>query len=437
MQKILQISQNLTFGAAAPYGRLRRGLRRSALMPSARPFPPTPPPLRRGRDRARGVLAIGLASRAEHSAQSERLDEVRAQQDEIRAQLDDQNAAIDALLGEVSALRVREDKVAGRARRAGGRARRGAGASWSPPARRSSRRSARLKGALGELERLLVSIYRYGEPDEVTVLLNSDGFDELADDRDLLRAHPRLPERAWSAGCATSARRQRAPSTRSRPRSSGWRPRATAIAERQAALAASRADARGARGRRCRPRRPSGASSSQKLAGEEKDLLEALPTPPPAPDGGRRRRDGARPGRRTCRRRPARPPASTPTARRPRRPDAPQAVKDVIAAGNADHEHAVPVRRRPRLVRGVRVRLLGVGQLRAARRRLAVDAARFDRLHDLGRVRPGSVDHRLLESGPRVHGGRRHPLRHLGAPPRWQASMRDTAGYVATHPPGY
>ena len=78
----------------------------------------------------------------------------------------------------------------------------------------------------------------------------------------------------------------------------------------------------------------------------------------------------------------------------------------------------------------------GLGQLRAARRRFPLVAARFDRLHDLGEGGPGQWI--TVYSNPghayMVVAGLRFDT--SGAPPRWQG-RRDTAGFVATHPPGY
>ena len=116
-----------------------------------------------------GTLAIALAEGPTTSAQTAQLDQVRAQQDQVRAQLADQNAAVDSLLGQVSQLRQREDAVA--AELADQEAKLAAARTDLADARDAladTRR--RLDGAMDELERLLVSIYRNGEPDIASVL---------------------------------------------------------------------------------------------------------------------------------------------------------------------------------------------------------------------------------------------------------------------------
>ena len=205
-----------------------------------------------------------------------------------------------------------------------------------------------------------------------------------------------------------------------------------AIAERQEALAASRATLE-AREAELRPRRTSAASS--------------LPSS--------RARSGASSGR--CRLRLRRRwKANRPRRRRPRtwrlRRGRGHAQLRWHRDGSGersgggqgrdrrrqrDLRHAVPVGRRPRVVRVGRLRLLGVGQLRAPRRRLPRVAARLDRLHDLGRERPrewitvySNPGHAYI-----VIAGLRFDTSG-GAGPRWQGP-RDPAGFVATHPPGY
>ena len=76
---------------------------------------------------------------------------------------------------------------------------------------------------------------------------------------------------------------------------------------------------------------------------------------------GARRADGA--GTRQARR------ASTRDGLAVAPADAPEAVKQVIEAGNEIADEALQVRRRPRQLEGLRLRLLGLGLIRAARRR--------------------------------------------------------------------
>ena len=80
--------------------------------------------------------------------------------------------------------------------------------------------------------------------------------------------------------------------------------------------------------------------------------------------------------------------------------------------GQPDRQQALQVRRRPRQVERLRLRLLGLGLLRPARRGAARQPAAVRRLRELGRLGPRPVGDRLREGQPRLHGGRRHPLRH-------------------------
>ena len=124
--------------------------------------------------------------------------------------------------------------------------------------------------------------------------------------------------------------------------------------------------------------------------------------------------------------------------RRPRR-RLTGAVWRVIAAGNRIAEQALQVRRRPRHLPRLRLRLLGLGLLRPARRRAARLAARLDRLHELRPARAGPPHHDLRERGPRLHGRGRPALRHQ-RPARdrlaLDAKHRSSAGYVVRHPRG-
>ena len=108
--------------------------------------------------------------------------------------------------------------------------------------------------------------------------------------------------------------------------------------------------------------------------------------------------------------------------------------------GQRDRRQALRVRRWPRLVRVGRLRLLGLGLLRPARRRAALVAARLGRLHELRRAGPRPAHHDLRQLRARLHDDRRPPLRH-------QRPLRDRlaldghgplgSGYVVRHPPGY
>src|SRR3954451_11916473 len=125
------------------------------------------------------ALTAGLLTGPTTSAQTEQLQDVRAKQQDIRGDLDDQNAAIDSLLGEVSALSVREDKVASELAKQEAELA-DARADLAEAREMLARTKEHLHSSLGRLRRLLVSIYRNGEPDAAALLLNSDSLDDLA-----------------------------------------------------------------------------------------------------------------------------------------------------------------------------------------------------------------------------------------------------------------
>ncbi|MDX6582050.1 MAG: hypothetical protein QOI10_1234 [Solirubrobacterales bacterium] len=378
-----------------------------------------------------GCLAAALATGPSTSAQTGQLDSVRAQQDDVRAKLDDQNAAIDSLLGEVAALRVREDRVAGELAKQ--EAELAEARSQLVAARETLVRTRhRLKGALDELEQLLVRIYRYGEPDELTVFLNSDGYDELATTETYFE---RI--RAYQSEVVGRVRDLRAAARTSvdRIEASVKRMEAAraAIAARQQALAASRADLE-AREAALNAAQAERRQELNKLKGKEQSLVEALSTPAPTPDGTT---TAAPPATNVA------PPSgstatinSDGTATAPA--DAPQAVKDAIAAGNQITNTAY-------LYGGghgsfdspggydcsgsVSFALHGGGLLSAP-----LDSTGFMTWGD-----PGPGQWITVYSNPghayMVIAGIRFDT--SGAPPRWQPALSDNTGFVATHPPGY
>ncbi len=174
----------------------------------------------------------------------------------------------------------------------------------------------------------------------------------------------------------------------------------------------------------------------QNLAGEEKDLLKALRTPPPTPEAAAESDTAPAPAANVPA--PTGPSASVNsdgTATAPA--DAPQAVKDVIAAGNQ-------ITNMPYIYGGghgsfeasgydcsgsVSYALHGGGLLSSP-----LDSTAFMTWGDSG---PGQWI--TIYSNPghayMVVAGLRFDT--SGAPPRWQSAMRSSAGYVATHPPGY
>jgi peptidoglycan hydrolase CwlO-like protein len=379
-----------------------------------------------------GCLATALAVGATSSAQSTRLDEVRAEQDDVRAQLDEQNAAIDALLGEVGELRAREREVAGELAKQ--EAELNAARAELTDAREVLAQTKRqLQRALHELERLLVSIYRNGEPDELGLLLNSDGYEDLVTTSAYLE---RI--RDYQTGVVDRVRvlRTAARDQVARIESSVARMEAArdAIADRQAELAESRAalEAREAELQAAEERR---REQLRDLQGEEKSLVEALSTPAPTPDSSGTSATPA-PTENV-------PPSngstatlnSDGTATAPA--NAPEAVKGAIAAANAISDM-------PYVYGG------GHGSFEASGYDCSGSVSYA--LHGGGLLSTPLDSTGFMtwgESGPgewiTVYSNPGHAYVVIaglrfdtsgGAGPRWQGP-RDPAGFVATHPPGY
>ena len=97
---------------------------------------------------------------------------------------------------------------------------------------------------------------------------------------------------------------------------------------------------------------------------------------------------------------------------------------------------AVQVGRRPRPLPGQRLRLQRLGLLRALLRGPDRRPARLRRPDGLRQARQGQVDHAVRQRRPRVHGGRRHPLRHhrRGRDHRLSAGRTSCAATAATRP---
>ena len=378
-----------------------------------------------------GALGIALAAGPSSSAQSERLGVVRAEQDEIRAKLAEQNAAVDALIGEVSELRVRERKVAAELaeQEAELATARGELAEARDALAETRRRS---RGAVADLEQLLVSIYRYGEVDTVTVLLNADGLDELATTSTYL---DRI--RDYKTGVVVRVRELRAAARasvdeidRSIERMETAR---AAIAERQEALAASRArlEQREAALRAIKDER---REQLAELQGEERSLVRALSTPAPAPADGEPA--AAPPAEAVA------PPGgsaatlnSDGTATAP--DNAPQAVKDAIAAANAISD-------RPYQWGGGHGSFESTGYDCSGAISYALHGGGFlsSPLDSTGFMtwgESGAGKWITVYANPGhayiVIAGQRFDTSD-GAGPRWQGP-RDPTGFVATHPPGY
>jgi len=379
-----------------------------------------------------GCLAIALTAGSSSSAQSGRLDAVRGEQEQVRAELAEQNAAVDALLGEVSQLRQREDAVA--AELAEQEADLAAARSELTEARAAlAETKRRLSKSINELERLLVSIYRNGEPDAVMLLLDSDSLDDLATTSAYLE---RIQD--YQTGVVARVRELRAAAgvyvddvEASIDRIEAAR---AAIEERQEALAASRAtlEQRESALRAMQERR---REQLARLQGEERSLVEALSAPAPEPAPAAEAQAPA----------PAEdvaPPSgsqatlnSDGTATAPA--DAPQAVKEAIASANAISDtpyvygggHGSFESSGYDCSGAVSFALHGGGLLASP-----LDSTGFMTWGESG---PGNWITVYSNPGHAyvVIAGLRFDTSG-GAGPRWQGP-RDPAGFVATHPPGY
>lgn len=381
-------------------------------------------------------LAAGLLTGARSSAQSSaQLDDVRAEQEDLRAALEEHNAAVDALLGQVAELRVKEDKVA--AELAEQEAELAEARDELAAARAElAANKEKLHSALGELRRLLVSIYRQGEPDAAALLLEADGIDELAATKSYLDhlqdyeadvvnrvRELRTQSRDAVSTIETSIERMEAARAAIEERQQDLAASRAELEEREAALDAAQAERR---------------EELNKLKGREQSLVEALSTPAPTPEAATGETTAPAPAENV-------PPPngstatinSDGTATAPA--DAPQAVKDAIAAGNQ-------ITNAPYLYGGghgsfespggydcsgsISYALHGGGLLSTP-----LDSTGFMTWGD-----PGPGQWITIYSNPghayMVIAGVRFDT--SGAPPRYQpAAARSSAGFVATHPPGY
>ena len=130
------------------------------------------------------IVALALLDGQESSAQTQ-LEAVRAQQERIRDELADENAAVDAALARAGELRTRELEV--NAELSEKEAELESARELLAEQRAAlARTKQHLRAATDDLERLLVFIYKNGEIDEVQVLLDADGMDDLATRADYL-----------------------------------------------------------------------------------------------------------------------------------------------------------------------------------------------------------------------------------------------------------
>ena len=129
------------------------------------------------------VALTGGASAQDLQSQVDQKEAEIAQQKERRgvlsSELDKANDAVDQLAGEVAVLRNREAIVVGELRQVQHR--------LNIEKARLERLHDQLHRSLNVLRNRLVNIYRAGDPDLLTVMLESDGFDDLVSRYEYLR----------------------------------------------------------------------------------------------------------------------------------------------------------------------------------------------------------------------------------------------------------
>ncbi len=132
------------------------------------------------------VLALAVAGGARAQDLQTQLDQREAELDQQRdrkgvlsSELADYNDQVDQLAGEVAILRNREAIVVAELRRVQARLNR--------EKERLEMLKVQLRRSLNVLRQRLVGIYRSGDPDLLTVMLESDGFDDLVSRYEYLR----------------------------------------------------------------------------------------------------------------------------------------------------------------------------------------------------------------------------------------------------------
>ena len=365
------------------------------------------------------IVPLALLNGQESSAQTQ-LDTVRARQERIRNELADENAAVDAALARAGVLRTRELEV---------NAELSAKEAELASAREllAQQRAAlaetkqHLRAALGDLKRLLVFIYKNGEVDEAQVLLDADGMDDLATRAEYLGRindfETKTVERVKRLRAETA---EKVGSTEDTVARIGAARDAIEVRRQRLASARAAADQREAELRAVRDDRREVLAD---LIGKEKHLVDVLSTPteesqsvaPPSGSRATLNPDG--------------------TANAPA--NAPAAVKAAIAAGNE-------ITNAPYIWGG------GHGSFESAGYDCSGSVSFL--LHGGGFLDSPLDSTGLMtwgESGPgnwiTVYAHSGHAFVQVaglrfdtsGAPPRWQTTPRDSAGYVIRHPGGY
>ena len=125
-----------------------------------------------------GGTALGQTLEEQRSAKQAELEEVREQQGVLSTELARYSAQVDQLAGQVATLRNREAIVAEELAQTQAR--------LETEAARLDALRDRLNRSLNVLSRRLVEIYKSDQPDALTVILDSDGFDDLVNRYDYL-----------------------------------------------------------------------------------------------------------------------------------------------------------------------------------------------------------------------------------------------------------
>jgi peptidoglycan hydrolase CwlO-like protein len=369
------------------------------------------------------IVALALVDGPKSSAQTQ-LETVRAQQDRIRDELADENAAVDAALARAGELRTRELEVG---EELSEKEEELASARELLAEQRAAlaKTKLRLRAATAELKRLLVFIYKNGEIDEVQVLLDADGMDDLVSRADLLgRVNDFETSTVERVDRLRTAMAEKVGSTEDTvTRIDAAR---DAIAARQEQLASARAEAE-EREAELRSLRDDRREALADLIGKEKHLIDVLSTPAPTPEDDSPTVAPPSGSRATLN--------SDGTANAPA--NAPSAVKAAIAAGNQ-------ITNTPYIWGG------GHGSFEAAGYDCSGSVSFV--LHGGGFLDSPLDSTGLMtwgESGPgnwiTVYANSGHAFMTVaglrfdtsGAPPRWQTAPRTSAGYVVRHPDGY
>ena len=125
-----------------------------------------------------GGTALGQNLESERAAKQAELEEVRQKGEVLSTELADYSAQVDQLAGQVATLRNREAIVAEELVETEAR--------LEAEADRLAVLRERLNRSLNVLSRRLVEIYKSDEPDALTVILDSEGFDDLVNRYDYL-----------------------------------------------------------------------------------------------------------------------------------------------------------------------------------------------------------------------------------------------------------